>query len=96
MKHEESIVEGILYEIQDSDLERLDKYEGYTYHYRRIKIKVKVDDGEEVEATTYVARHDKVKDSLKPNKEYLEHLLKWYDLLSREYFKKLRGWETLD
>jgi gamma-glutamylcyclotransferase (GGCT)/AIG2-like uncharacterized protein YtfP len=96
VKNENSVVEGILYEISDSDLKTLDKYEGYSSHYGRIKIIVKMDNGEKVEAITYIAKPDKVKDGLKPSREYLDHLLKGCDLLSEEYCKKLRKWETLD
>lgn len=95
-KDPRSIVEGILYEIQDSDIEKLDKYEGYPNHYYRIKVRVKLDSGEEVEAITYIARSNKVREGLKPSKEYLSHLLKGCDLLSKEYCEMLRNWETLD
>ncbi len=55
-----------------------------------------MDDGEEVEALSYVAKPDKVKDGLRPSKEYLNHLLRGCDLLSREYCQKLKRWKTLD
>jgi len=96
VKDENSVVEGVLYEINDSDLKILDMYEGYPNHYERIKVVVRMDNGERVEAVTYTAKPDKVKDGLKPSKEYLNHLLKGCDLLSEEYCKKLRRWETLD
>jgi gamma-glutamylcyclotransferase (GGCT)/AIG2-like uncharacterized protein YtfP len=96
VKNENSVVEGILYEASNSDLKTLDKYEGYPSHYGKIKIIVKMDNGEKVEAITYVAKPDKVKDGLKPSREYLSHLLKGCDLLSEECCKKLRKWETLD
>jgi len=96
VKSENNIVEGVLYEIPDSDLKTLDRYEGYPSHYGRIKIIVIMDNGEKVEAVTYVAKPDKVKDGLKPSREYLCHLLKGCDLLSEEYCKKLREWKTSD
>ena len=92
---ENSVVEGVLYEIPDSDLKTLDRYEGYPSHYGRIKIIVIMDNGEKVEAVTYVAKPDKVKDGLKPSREYLSHLLKGCDLLSEEYCNKLRRLERL-
>jgi len=92
---ENSVVEGVLYEIPDSDLKTLDRYEGYPTHYGRIKIIVIMDNGEKVEAVTYVAKPDKVKDGLKPSREYLSHLLKGCDLLSEEYCNKLRRLERL-
>lgn len=87
---EEGVVEGILYEIQDSDLEKLDRYEGYPNHYNRIKVKVKLNNVQEVEAITYIAQHDKIKSGLKPSKDYLNHLLKGCDLLSEKYCERLR------
>ena len=90
------VVEGILYTIQDADIKKLDRYEGYPTHYRKLKIRVRLDSGEEEEAITYVANPDKVREGLKPSKEYLNHLLKGCDLLSEEYCEKLRKWETLD
>ena len=93
---DESVVEGILYTIQDVDIEKLDRYEGYPNHYRKLKVWVKLDNGEEEEAITYVATPDKVREGLKPSKDYLNHLLKGCDLLSEEYCEKLRKWETLD
>ncbi|MHA1337611.1 MAG: gamma-glutamylcyclotransferase family protein [Promethearchaeota archaeon] len=95
-KDDESVVEGILYTIQDADIEKLDRYEGYPNHYRKLKVRVKLDNGEEEEAITYVANPGKVREELKPSKDYLNHLLKGSDLLSEEYCKKLRKWETLD
>jgi gamma-glutamylcyclotransferase len=91
-----SIVEGILYEIQESDLKLLDKYEHCPCHYNRLNVKVKLDSRDEVEAITYVANLNKVKRCLKPSKQYLSHLLKGCDLLSEEYCERLRKWQTLD
>ena len=96
VKNEKCFVEGILYTIPESDIEKLDRYEGYPNHYERIKVRVRLNRGEEVEATTYVAKFDKVREGLKPSKEYLKHLLKGCDLLSEEYCERLRRWETLD
>ena len=96
VKDQGDVVEGILYTVQESDIEKLDRYEGYPKHYERIKVRVKVNEGEEVEAITYVAKSDKKREGLKPSKEYLKHLLKGCDLLSEEYCEWLRRWETLD
>ena len=95
-REEGSIVEGILYEIQGSDVEKLDKYEGYPNHYERLNVRVRLDNGKEVEAVTYVANSNKVREGLRPSREYLMDLLRECDLLSIEYWEKLRQWETLD
>ena len=91
----ESVVEGILYEIKESDLTKLDKFEGYPSHYRRTMVYVKLDDGERVEAITYTAQPEKVKSGLRPSNKYLSHLLRGCDLLSEEYCEKLKRIHTL-
>jgi cation transport regulator ChaC len=90
------IVEGVLYEIVDSDLSKLDSCEGYPQHYKRVNVKVQLDDGKGIEAVTYIAQPDKVKEGLKPSKGYLAHLLAAKDLLSEQYYKKLEACETID
>jgi gamma-glutamylcyclotransferase (GGCT)/AIG2-like uncharacterized protein YtfP len=89
-------VEGVLYEILDSDLSKLDLFEGYPKHYNRIKIKIKLDNGQEVESVVYIAQPDKVKDGLKPTKKYLDHLLSAKDILTESYYKKLVLQEILN
>lgn len=96
MEDKKCIVEGILYEIADADIKQLDKYEGYPNHYDRVTVKVKQDNGQKIEAITYIAQCNKIRGGLKPSKEYFEHLLKGCDLLSEEYCERLRIWETLD
>ena len=100
VKTKNSVVEGVLYTVQESDIEKLDKYEGYPNHYEKIKVRVKLKNGEEVETIIYIAKSiaksNKVRKGLKPSKEYLNHLLKGCDLLSKEYCKRLKRWQTLD
>lgn len=90
------IVEGVLYNISDSDLSKLDEYEGYPNHYDRIKVKVQLDDGEEVETVTYIAQSNKVREGLKPSRAYLNYLLAAKDILSESYYRILESWETMD
>jgi cation transport regulator ChaC len=88
-------VEGVLYEIPDLDLKKLDKHECYPIHYDRIKINVRTGGKKEVEAIIYVAQPDKVKQGLKPSNEYLAHLLAGKDILSESYYLRLESLETL-
>ena len=88
-------MEGILYEIEESDLSKLDRWEGYPSHHRRARIYVRLDNGEEVEAITYIAQLEKVKSGLRPSKEYVSHLLRGCDLLSQKYCEKLKRTPTL-
>lgn len=89
------IVEGVLYDMRDSDISKLDKYEGYPEHYCRILVTV-LNDGQEIEAITYIANSNNIRTGLRPSKEYLNHLLNGCDLLSEEYCNRLKKWETLD
>ena len=93
---EKGIVEGVLYDISESDLSNLDKYEGYPIHYDRIKVKVQLDDGQEVDAVTYIAQPDKVREGLMPSKDYLNRLLAAKDIISESYYRRLESLETMD
>ena len=92
----DSTVEGILYEIEDADIGKLDEYEDYPEDYDRIYLKVRLDDGAVIEAFAYIAQPDRVKDGLRPTREYLSHLLKGCDLLSEQYCLMLMSQEACD
>jgi gamma-glutamylcyclotransferase (GGCT)/AIG2-like uncharacterized protein YtfP len=81
-------VEGILYEIVDDDLERLDESERYPDHYDRIDVTVESDDGHH-RCCTYRAQPDKVCAGLRPSRNYLNHILAAGDFLSRQYHEAL-------
>lgn len=89
-------IEGVLYEFPDSDISKLDKAEGYPNHYDRIKVTLVTKDGTQTEATTYIAKQDKIVNGLHPTKKYLKHLLAGKDILSKEYFDKLSNTQTSD
>jgi gamma-glutamylcyclotransferase len=89
-------VEGVLYEIADSDLSRLDRFEGYPDHYDRLMIKVELDEGQKLEAIIYIAQPDKIAEGLKPSRDYVDHLLAARDILSKSYRRKLEAWQPLD
>jgi gamma-glutamylcyclotransferase (GGCT)/AIG2-like uncharacterized protein YtfP len=81
-------VEGILYELGDDDLERLDSSERYPDHYDRIEVTVESDTGHH-RCCTYRAQPDKVCTGLKPSRNYLNHILAAGDFLSRQYHEAL-------
>ncbi|MFH1514112.1 MAG: gamma-glutamylcyclotransferase family protein [bacterium] len=91
-----SVVEGVLYEVEWDAIECLDIKEGYPAAYSREEIEVELSDGGKVEALVYIAREDKTRDGLKPSREYLSHYLKGKDLLSEEYYSWLETIETFD
>lgn len=89
-------VEGVLYEFADDEITNLDKKEGYPNHYDRIQVQVIMKDDKIVEATTYIAKQDKIVNGLSPKREYLNHLLAGQDLLSANYVDKLKQIQTSD
>lgn len=91
------LVEGVLYDIDVTSLPKLDKHEVYPDHYLHIPIKVLLpNDGREFCAITYIANPNKVRDGLRPSKQYLGHLLQGKDVLSKGYLNWLETMETLD
>lgn len=86
-------VEGILYEILDDHLGRLDESERYPDHYLRIQVTVRSND-EMVTCTAYQAHPDKIAAGLKPSRNYLNHILAAKDFLSWQYFQALDESQT--
>lgn len=70
------VVWGIVYRCSPSALDEMDIHEGvHSGHYRRTRVRVRTDDGDEIEAITYVAGDSFVDDSLVPADEYLRTIL---------------------
>lgn len=91
----DGLVEGALYEIDPVSLAKLDKCEGYPEGYLKIAVKVLVS-AQEICAITYLANPTKIKSGLKPDKAYLGHLLRGEDILSTDYFERLKQVGTFD
>lgn len=90
-------VEGCLYLLPETALEKLDRCEGVPRHYERRRVVVRrADIGQNVEAFTYVARAKHVREGLKPTREYLGHLLARANCLTEGHVWRLRAVETLD
>lgn len=86
-------VEGVLYDIVDDHLGRLDESERYPDHYTRIEVTVQTDEVA-TPCTTYQACHDKIASGLKPSRNYLNHILSARDFLSWQYFEALDKSQT--
>ena len=86
-------VEGLVYEIVDEHLERLDKSERYPDHYTRITVAVETESGLQ-ECQTYQAQPDKTAAGLVPSRNYLNHLLAGRDFLSKQYYEALDQSQT--
>lgn len=70
------VVAGALYEITESQLRLLDKYEDYPTTYDHLKVKVVTEDGDFVEAVTYI-RRDQTSET-RPSAEYLAIIQQGY------------------
>jgi len=78
-----SVVEGALYQVDDIKI--LDKYEGCPKHYNRIQMTFG-----HILAWVYVAQPQHIQEGLKPQQEYLNHLLEGKSYMSTEYYEKLK------
>ena len=98
VKSEGDVVEGALYEINDSDINIIDRFEGANSkpnHYFRKYVDVFCD-GKLVIAIVYAANPDMIRENIKPDKKYLDYILDGKDIFSSEYYNKLKMTETLD
>jgi gamma-glutamylcyclotransferase len=88
-------VEGILYDISDEDVGRLDASERSPEHYERIEVTVETESGPRP-CFTYRARPDKTAPHLKPSRNYLNHILAARDFLSWQYLDALEKSQTYE
>jgi len=62
-------IPGAIYEVSERDLRRLDSYEGHPGNYNRLKVTVSDEDGNPLEAVTYIKAGQL--EETPPSKEYL-------------------------
>jgi len=94
-KDTDKTVIGVLYHITSS-IKKLDGFEGYSDHYGKTRLTVRLKNGKNIEAITYIAK--KIKDGLKPKRSYLQHLIlgaKQHDF-PKYYIKFLENIQTAD
>ncbi len=66
---------GVLYRIRDSDISKMDIFEGVSSdQYHRERVLVRAEDNDLIEAEVYIA--DQTDDNLMPSIEYLDSVLK--------------------
>jgi gamma-glutamylcyclotransferase (GGCT)/AIG2-like uncharacterized protein YtfP len=71
-----NVVVGALYEISERDLRLLDKHEDYPMTYDHLNVKVVTEDGDFVEAVTYIRTGQA--EETKPSPEYLAIIRQGY------------------
>jgi len=86
-------VEGVLYDLEPEDRDRLDESERYPDHYERIDVVVETDAGE-VACFAYRACADKTAEGLRPSRNYVNHILEASDFLSHAYFEAVESFQT--
>lgn len=69
-------VRGAIYEISEADLKKLDKFEDYPGTYDRINITPWTDDGDPIEAITYIKKEQS--QETKPSPEYIAAIRQGY------------------
>lgn len=69
-------VPGAIYEISEQCLRQLDRYEGYPENYIRLNVTVFNEDGEPIQALTYI-KAGKTEET-KPSSEYLSLIWQGY------------------
>ena len=69
-------VSGAVYEITESDMKKLDRFEDYPTVYNRFNIKVWTEDGDPVEAVTYIKNEQSPE--TKPSPEVLNVIRQGY------------------
>jgi len=91
-----STVEGIIYKVNENTIQTLENKEGVPNHYHKKIMPVENSNKEFVDCMVYIANHSKTDNSIKPKKEYLDHLLEGKEFLSESYFSELKNTETFD
>ncbi len=85
-----SVVEGILYEVLETDLKKMDKFEGFPKHYGREIHKLRLSDGSFVDGVVYVANPNWVSPiELKATNEYKMYILEGRQHISDTYYEFL-------
>lgn len=91
----EGVVQGVLYELPESALAVLDRFEGVAEGLsQRISVQVTDDNGEQT-AFAYVAGANWVREGLKPSRNHLYRLLSAQRFLETDYFAHLQQTESL-
>ena len=91
IKDKNSEVEGIIYEVNHSEILKLDKFEGSPKHYRK-----EIIDINNKQCIVYIANDTWISNiELKTTEEYKNHILEGKEFLSKEYYDKLLEIKTL-
>lgn len=90
IENENSIVEGIIYDIDENDVKILDKYEGFPNHYLKYFLDIKTNNNKE-KCLIYIAKSNwTTKNEIKTTLDYKNYILEGKDFLSNDYYENLK------
>lgn len=93
---EQKKVEGALFELMEPrQIVLMDPFEGVPQDYLRERHRIETVEGD-IDAWVYIARPERTRASLRPAREYLEHLLAGKAFLSSGYHAWLTQVETVE
>jgi hypothetical protein len=92
----QGMMEGVLYEIDEGHLPKLDEIHRCPKEYTRMKVRVTKHDFTTVGAFVYVAREDKTNDKLRPSKAVMQKIRGAKKQLQMLYFSRLMNIPTCD
>lgn len=85
IRDDNSEVEGIIYEVSQEDILKLDKFEGFPKHYNRDTYIIN-----DKKCVIYIANNNWTStNELIATEEYKNHILEGKEYLSEEYYNKL-------
>lgn len=90
------MMEGILYEIEESYLPKLDAIYHYPDEYLRKKMRLTKHDFTMVDGIVYIAQTHRTKEGLKPSKEMLKSYKECRKNLTKLYLSRLVNTPTVD
>ena len=91
-----AVAEGVLYELHGVDeILRMDPFERAPVNYSREVVTVETATGT-VAAWTYFANVAVRRDGMRPDRAYLDHLLRGRPWLSEGWYARLAAWPTAD
>ncbi len=90
------MMEGILYEMEEKYVPKLDEYYEYPKEYTRKIMRINRHDFITVNGIVYFAQTERVKAGLKPDKATMKILRGARQTMSMLYFSRLMGTKTID
>lgn len=94
---ENSLVEGVLFNLTEEQFKKLDICEAVPTHYIRCKMNVIRFDNDMVAAAVYIANPNRLRSHLKPKQKYLQYLIDGANEhgLSNQYKQSLASSECI-